>query len=158
MAYRNVWKRVPVLLVAALLALLLTACNGIPGISPVSEGSSGASGAPAPRVVVGEFVTGRSVDGEGCVTDLADDFTRGDAIYAGIINSEIAAGAQLFARLSRSTGIIEDTPLITADAEYTCATFEFQPSLSAEVFTSDRYTIQLFINGNPADRIDVNIS
>jgi hypothetical protein len=109
------------------------------------------AGESATNVVIGEVLAGTSVDNEGCPTSETTTFDQSDTIYFGAVNSDIPQGTDMFARLYFNGQPIEDTDVITADADYSCAAFAFEATTGAEVLESGDYEAQLFVNGNPGD-------
>lgn len=115
------------------------------------------AGEPATNVSIGDVIVGSSIDSEGCPTNETSTFDQSDTIYVGPVNSDIPEGTDMFARLSRDGQPIEDTDVITADADYTCAAFAFEATSGAEVLESGSYEAQLFINGNPGDSVTFDV-
>lgn len=114
-------------------------------------------GAPATNVTIGEVVAATSIDNEGCPTNETSTFDQGDIIYVGAVNSDIPQGTDMFARLYFNDQPLEDSDLITADADYTCAAFAFEATRGAEVLEDGSYEAQLFVNGNPGDSVSFEV-
>jgi hypothetical protein len=114
-------------------------------------------GASATNPTIGDVIAGASIDTQGCPTNETTTFDQNDTIYVGAINSDIPQGTDLFARLYFEGQPLEDSDVITADADYTCATFAFEATSGAEVLESGSYEGQLFVNGNPGDSVTFEV-
>ena len=114
-------------------------------------------GAPATDANIGEVVASTSVDSLGCPANETDTFDQGDVIYIGVVDSDIPTGTDLFARLSFEGQPLEDSDLITADSDYTCAAFAFEATRGAEVLEDGSYEAQLFVNGNPGESVSFEV-
>ena len=115
------------------------------------------AGEPASNPSLSNVVAASNVDREGCPADTGTSFDRSDTIYIGVINSDIPQGTDMFARLYYEGQPIEDTDLITADADYSCVAFAFEATNGAEVLESGSYEAQLFVNGNPGDSVSFDV-
>lgn len=124
---------------------------------PNTVQDGGEVGEPATNVVIGDVVAAASVDSDGCPANETSTFDQGDVIYVGAVNSDIPAGTDMFARLFFEGQPLEDTDVITADADYTCAAFAFEATLGAEVMESGSYSAQLFVNGNPGESVSFEV-
>lgn len=115
------------------------------------------AGEPATNPSLGDVVAAANVDREGCPSDATTTFDSGDTIYVGVTNSDIPEGTDMFARLYYEGQPLEDTDVITADADYSCVAFAFEATSGAEVLESGSYEAQLFINGNPGDSVSFEV-
>jgi hypothetical protein len=115
------------------------------------------AGQPATNPSLGDVVVASSVDREGCPANSTTTFNSGDTIYVGVTNSDIPEGTDMFARLFYEGEPLEDTDLITADADYSCVAFAFEATNGAEVMESGSYEAQLFVNGNPGDSVSFEV-
>lgn len=106
---------------------------------------------------IGEFVAATGVDRDNCPTGSATSYSRNDVIYVGVVNGSIPADTDIFVRLYRDGEPVEDTDLITADQEYPCVSFIFEPTEGAEVFETGNYEAQIFVNGNPGDSVSFTV-
>jgi hypothetical protein len=111
------------------------------------------------EIMVGELVSSSGLDSDGCPVDTEDTFEPSDAIYIVAGESDVPAGTDIFARLSREGEPVEDSVLITADEDYvnTCIYFEFEATSGAEVLDSGTYEAQLVVNGNPGPSVDFQV-
>lgn len=106
---------------------------------------------------LGTVVAASNIDREGCPTGATTTFNGGDTIYVGVTSGDIPQGTDMFARLYFEDQPIEDTDVITADADYTCVAFAFEATTGAEVLESGNYEAQLFVNGNPGDSVSFQV-
>ena len=114
-------------------------------------------GAPATNPTVGDVIVSSNIDGEGCPARETDTFDQNDTIYVGAVNSDIPMGTDVFARLYFDGQPLEDSDVITADADYSCLAFAFEATSGAEVLDSGSYEAQLFVNGNPGDSVSFEV-
>jgi hypothetical protein len=124
---------------------------------PGTVQDGGEVGEPATNAVIGDVVAASSIDSDGCPASETSTFDQDDVIYVGAVDSDIPAGTDMFARLFLDGQPLEDTDLITADADYTCAAFAFEATLGAEVMESGSYEAQLFVNGNPSESVSFDV-
>ena len=115
------------------------------------------AGEPATNPSLGNVVAAANVDREGCPTDTTTTFNTDDTIYVGVTNGDIPEGTDMFARLFYEGEPLEDTDVITADADYSCVAFAFEATSGAEVLESGSYEAQLFVNGNPGDSVSFDV-
>lgn len=124
---------------------------------PNTVQDGGEVGDPATNVVIGDVVAASSIDSEGCPANETNTFEQDDVIYIGAVDSDIPAGTDMFARLFLDGQPLEDTDVITADADYTCAAFAFEATRGAEVLEDGDYEAQLFVNGNPGESVSFEV-
>jgi hypothetical protein len=132
-----------------------TATTETPRADTVQD--NGGVGTPATNAIIDSVIVGSSIDSEGCPTTETTTFDQSDTIYFGPVNSDIPQGTDLFARLNFDGQPLEDSDVITADADYTCAAFAFEATSGAEVLESGSYEAQLFVNGNPGDSVSFEV-
>lgn len=153
-------KRSPVGMIVGLLVLVVLGALAFRACSP---GANTTSSIPqtgdqqAQQGQLGQPFAALRVDANGCPVNTTDTFYSTDTIYAGFERSQIPSGTGIFARLSQDGQALEDTDEITADRDLTgCVWFEFRPT-GARGFEPGRYTVDFYINGNPADQIDFEV-
>lgn len=157
---RTIAIGIVVILAAVLLLPRLFNTSGTTDVQPTAapvSGQSGQSGQPATSPSLGTVVAAASVDRDGCPTNPTSTFNNSDTIYVGVNDSDIPQGTDMFARLYLNGQPIEDTDVITADANYSCVAFAFDATNGAEVLESGSYEAQLFVNGNPGDSVSFTI-
>lgn len=145
-----------ILIILALVVIVPRLFNTNNATSPTTtttDDTGYQEGEPATNPSLGTVVTASNVDREGCPTSETTTFDNGDTVYVGVNDSSIPQGTVMFARLSLNGQPIEDTDVITADADYSCVAFAFDATTSAEVLESGDYEAQLFVNGNPGDSV-----
>ena len=133
------------------------ATNNDTNTTTTTDDTNNEVGEPATNPSLGTVVSAANVDREGCPADETTTFDNGDTIYVGVNNSNIPQGTDMFARLYFDGEPIEDTDVITADADYSCVAFSFDATTSAEVMESGDYEAQLFVNGNPGDSVAFSV-
>ncbi len=108
---------------------------------------------------LGRMVTARNLDADSCPVDVTSNFSRSERVYVVLEDSAVPSGTDMFVRLFQNGQPVEDTPLITADRDYTdtCIYFQFEASSGAEVLPTGAYEAQLVVNGNPIQTIDFNV-
>lgn len=81
-----------------------------------------------------------------------------DVIYCVVQARSIDSGTSLYARWSYKGEPFEDTPVITADQDYTDTYIEFhiEPKDFGVLKTGD-YTCKIYVNGNPVQTVEFKI-
>jgi hypothetical protein len=125
--------------------------------NPTAVQENPSAGEPATNPSLGTVVASSSIDQEGCPGESTTTFDSGDTIYVGVTDSDIPEGTDMFARLFYEGEPLEDTDVITADADYSCVAFAFEATSGAEVLESGSYEAQLFVNGNPGDSVSFDV-
>lgn len=152
-------KLIPIVLVM-LVAVLAVGCESFGGNGLTSTGNnSPQQQVQNSAISVGRLVSSSGLDSDGCPVDSVSSFNRSDSVYIVAENSDVPAGTDVFARLSREGQPIEDSVLITADQDYenTCIYFEFEATSTAEVLDTGSYEAQLIVNGNPGPSVDFRV-
>jgi hypothetical protein len=107
---------------------------------------------------LGRMYTASDVDREGCPLDTTTRFDSNETIFVGLDESRIPAGSELFVRLYYEGSPVEDTRAIRADQDMrTCVWFQFEPT-RAGVFDPGTYEAELYVDGNPADSVQFQVS
>ena len=109
------------------------------------------------NVDLGPLVVTTAVDRDGCPVDDVNRLDNVDAFYVVAPNSEVAANTDVFARLYRDGGAVEDVPIITADRDYsnTCINFIFEHLDGS--FPPGEYEVEFWVNGNAYDSVTFRI-
>ena len=110
-------------------------------------------------IQIGQVVTSSGIDAAGCPVDTTTTFSRSDSVFVVATESNVPAGTDIFARLSRENQPVEDSVLLTADQDYvdTCIYLEFMATSGAEVLDTGSYTAQMVINGNPGPSVSFQV-
>jgi hypothetical protein len=108
---------------------------------------------------LGNVFAAQSVNAQGCPVQETTRFNSRDSIIVGFRESDIPSGTTMFARLSQNGQPIEDTNEITADRDIrSCVWFEFASTGQSTGFEAGNYEAELFVNGNRAGRINLQVS
>lgn len=142
---------VPLLLVT----LLLAGCGLFGGAQREREQENEAitEGVDLGRVVMAEGIGENNAPVEETDTFSASQ----DYIYVVAEADFIEEGTTLFARWSRDGEPFEDSTEITADQDYSDTYIEFHLQNLENTFEEGDYSVQLFVNGNPAEEVDFSI-
>jgi hypothetical protein len=108
--------------------------------------------------VLGDVVTAEGIGSGNEPVGVTDAFNASqDFIYVVAEAPRIEEGTTLFARWSRDGEPFEDSSQIVADQDYTDTYVEFHlENLSDEMETGE-YSVQLFVNGNPAKEVEFTV-
>lgn len=138
------------------IGLLVVSCQSFSGLTTTGNNNNSAQ---TGDIQVGRLVSSTGLDANSCPVDNVSTFDRSDSIYIIADNSDVPAGTDIFARLSREGEPVEDSVLITATEDYvdTCIYFEFEATSSAEVLDTGEYSAQLIVNGNPGPSVDFRV-
>ena len=117
-----------------------------------------ATSAPDASANLGQIVTAKAVDRDGCAADSTTTFSTSGPIYVVAQGSEVQQGTAIFVRLYYQGQIIEDLPEITADQDYndTCIKFVFEPTQGA-AFQPGQYEAEFVVNGNQSDSVTFQV-
>ena len=101
--------------------------------------------------VLGDVVTAEGIGAQNAPVSETDSFSSSqDVIYVVAEAPHIAQGTSMFARWSKDGQPFEDSAEIVADKDYDNTYVEFHlENLQSEIDQGD-YSVQIFVNGNPA--------
>jgi hypothetical protein len=150
---------------SCLLIVILALFGGVGLLMPVTNASMSVvdviptlaptpTGAPAQ---LGVFVAGQTIDADGCPTDATSSFTDVAEFYVGLQASDISRGTTLYTRLVRDGQPLEDSPLLTADRDYTDTCVYFQFTHDSGAFEAGEYEAILFVDQVESARIALSI-
>ena len=134
-----------------LVALFVSGCSLVNS----SSGTHTDSGAQ-----LGRIVTAESIDtaNHNAPVNETSTFNRLDqAIYAVVEAQRIDPGTTMFARWSRDGKPFEDSEEIKADKQYQNTYVEFHLEPTNKAIDPGSYTVQVFVNGNPAKQANFTV-
>lgn len=113
---------------------------------------------PTPSANLGQIVTAKAVDRDGCAADSTTTFSTSGPIYVVAQGSDVQQGTVIFVRLYYQGQIIEDLPEITADQDYSnnCISFVFEPTQGA-AFQPGQYEAEFMVNGNQSGSVTFQV-
>jgi hypothetical protein len=139
----------------ALLLLVALVTSGCGLFNRTTADQTGAQGA-----VLGRLVTAQSIDtsNKSAPVNETNTFSTTDrAIYAVVEAERIDPNTTMFARWSRDGRPFEDSQPVTADKTYQNTYVEFHLQPVNQPFDPGNYTVQIFVNGNPAQQTSFTI-
>ena len=132
-----------------LVALFVSGCSLVNNTTDVpSSGTSSTSGAELGRIVTAESID--TANHNAPVNETSTFNSLNQAIYAVVEAQRIDAGTTMFARWSRDGKPFEDSDEIKADKQYQNTYVEFHLEPTNRAIDPGNYTVQVFVNGNPA--------
>ncbi len=146
------------IILAAILFLPRLLGNNETSSPSTTSNNTSSTGSTQATWRLGEIVTARSLDRDGCAASRSSTFGSGDSIYVVAEDSEVLAGTDVFVRLYFEDQAIEDLPEITADQDYesTCINFVFEPTAGASFDRGD-YEAEFVVNGNQAGSVTFRV-
>ena len=144
-------------IVLLLVALFVSGCSLLNSSSTQSPNTP--SGATA-GAELGQLVTAESIDtaNHNAPVNQTTTFNRlNQAIYAVVEAQRIDAGTTLFARWSRDGKPFEDSTEVKADKQYQNTYVEFHLEPTNKAIDPGSYTVQVFVNGNPAKQANFTV-
>jgi hypothetical protein len=120
--------------------------------------SNSATSTPDATANLGQIVTAKAVDRDGCPVDSTTTFGTSGPINVVAQGSQVQQGTTIFVRLYYQGNPIEDLPAITADQDYnnTCINFVFEPTQGA-AFQPGQYEAEFVVNGNQSDSVTFQV-
>jgi hypothetical protein len=109
---------------------------------------------------LGRIVTAESIDtaNHNAPVNETSTFNRLDqTIYAVVEAQRIDPGTTMFARWSRDGKPFEDSQEIRADKQYQNTYVEFHLEPINKAIDPGNYTVQVFVNGNPAKQANFTV-
>jgi hypothetical protein len=138
--------------VLALVALLIASC-GLFGDERQEENEPLTSG-----VQFGDVVTAEGIGADNAPVAVTDTFSASqDFIYVVAEADSIEAGTTMFARWYRDGEPFEDSAEVTADRDYQDTFVEFHLENLQNNFEEGDYSVQIFVNGNPAEEVEFTV-
>jgi hypothetical protein len=117
--------------------------------------STAASGAELGRLVTAESID--TANHNAPVNETTTFNSLNQAIYAVVEAQRIDAGTTMFARWSRDGKPFEDSEEIKADKQYQDTYVEFHLEPTNKAIDPGSYTVQVFVNGNPAKQANFTV-
>ncbi len=132
--------------------------NSNSGNNNNNTSSNSATNTPDAGANLGQIVTAKAVDRDGCAADSTTTFSTSGPIYVVAQGSDVQQGTVIFVRLYYQGQIIEDLPEITADQDYSnnCISFVFEPTQGA-AFQPGQYEAEFMVNGNQSGSVTFQV-
>jgi len=141
-----------------LVALFVSGCslfNTSSGAQTPSAPSTATSGAELGKIVTAESID--TANHNAPVNETSTFNSLNQAIYAVVEAQRIDAGTTMFARWSRDGKPFEDSDEIKADKQYQNTYVEFHLEPTNKAIDPGSYTVQVFVNGNPAKQANFTV-
>jgi len=136
-------------------ALVISSCSLVNNNSSTQSPSTAASGAELGRIVTAESID--TANHNAPVNETTTFNRLNQAIYAVVEAQRIDAGTTMFARWSRDGKPFEDSTEVRADKQYQNTYVEFHLEPTNKAIDPGNYTVQVFVNGNPAKQADFTV-
>jgi hypothetical protein len=109
--------------------------------------------------VFDEVVMAEGIGSGNAPVNVTDDFNSSqDFIYVVAEAERIKQGTTMFARWFREGEPFEDSSEVTADRDYENTYVEFHLENLADRMEEGDYSVQLFVNGNPAETVEFSVN
>jgi len=142
-----------------LVALFVSGCslvnNSSGAQSPSIPSTTTAAGAELGRIVTAESID--TANHNAPVNETSTFNKLDQTIYAVVEAQRIDPGTTMFARWSRDGKPFEDSTEIKADKQYQNTYIEFHLEPTNKAIDPGNYTVQVFVNGNPAKQADFTV-
>jgi hypothetical protein len=141
-----------------LIALFVSSCSLLNNTS--GDTSGGQSPITTTGAELGRIVTAQSIDTanhNAPVNETSTFNSLNQAIYAVVEAQRIDAGTTMFARWSRDGKPFEDSTEVKADKQYQNTYVEFHLEPTNKAIDPGSYTVQVFVNGNPAKQANFTV-
>jgi hypothetical protein len=139
-----------------LVALLVSSCSLLNNSSTTTQNPSTAtSGAELGRIVTAQSID--TANHNAPVNETSTFNSLNQAIYAVVEAQRIDAGTVMFARWSRDGKPFEDSSEVKADKQYQNTYVEFHLEPTNKAIDPGSYTVQVFVNGNPAKQANFTV-
>jgi hypothetical protein len=138
-----------------LIALLVSGCSLVNSTSDTQSPSTTTSGAELGKIVTAESID--TANHNAPVNETTTFNSLNQAIYAVVEAQRIDAGTTMFARWSRDGKPFEDSDEIKADKQYQDTYVEFHLEPNNKAIDPGNYTVQVFVNGNPAKQANFTV-
>jgi len=109
---------------------------------------------------LGQVVMARGIgDGNRPISPTNSFSSSEDVIYCVVEAKRIDEGTSFYARWSYEGEPFEDTPVITADRQYTDTYIEFhiEPKRLG-VLKTGKYSVKIYVNGNPVKTVEFQVN
>lgn len=139
--------------IAALLLLVLSVSACGFGNQRAQDNAELTRGVEIERIVTAEGIgQGNAPVQETSTFDASQDY-----IYVVAEVARLDAGTTMFARWSRDGQPLEDSQPVSADRDYQDTYVEFHLENLEDRMEPGDYSVQLFVNGNPAEAVDFRV-
>ena len=138
-----------------LVVLVVSGCSLLNNGSSAQSPSTTTSGAELGRIVTAESID--TANHNAPVNETSTFNSLDQAIYAVVEAQRIDPGTTMFARWSRDGKPFEDSEEIKADKQYQNTYVEFHLEPTNKAIDPGNYTVQVFVNGNPAKQADFTV-
>ncbi|MDX1520468.1 MAG: hypothetical protein R3264_02475 [Anaerolineae bacterium] len=107
---------------------------------------------------LGKVVMAEGVGSQNTPVGVTNSFSSSqDFIYVVAEAEQIEAGTSLFARWSKDGEPFEDSSEVVADSDYENTYVEFHLENLTDRMEEGDYSVQIFVNGNPAEEVDFTV-
>jgi hypothetical protein len=141
--------------VLLLVALFISGCSLVNSSSDTQSPSTTTAGAELGRIVTAQSID--TANHNAPVNETSTFNSLNQAIYAVVEAKRIAPGTTMFARWSRDGKPFEDSEEIKADRQYQNTYVEFHLEPTNKAIDPGNYTVQVFVNGNPAKQANFTV-
>ncbi len=138
-----------------LVALFMSGCSLLNNNSGAQSPSTTTAGAELGRIVTAESID--TANHNAPVNETSTFNSLNQAIYAVVEAQRIDPGTTMFARWSRDGKPFEDSQEIKADKQYRNTYVEFHLEPTNKAIDPGSYTVQVFVNGNPAKQANFTV-
>jgi hypothetical protein len=138
-----------------LVALIVSGCSLLNSSSGAQSPSTTTASAELGRIVTAESID--TANHNAPVNETSTFNSLNQAIYAVVEAQRIDAGTTMFARWSRDGKPFEDSQEIKADKQYQNTYVEFHLEPNNKAIDPGNYTVQVFVNGNPAKQANFTV-
>jgi len=138
-----------------LVALIVSGCSLVNSSSSAQSPSTTTASADLGRIVTAESID--TANHNAPVNETSTFNRLNQAIYAVVEAQRIDAGTTMFARWSRDGKPFEDSQEIKADKQYQNTYVEFHLEPNNKAIDPGSYTVQVFVNGNPAKQANFTV-
>jgi hypothetical protein len=138
-----------------LVALIVSGCSLVNNSSSTQSPSTTTSGAELGRIVTAQSID--TANHNAPVNETSTFNSLNQAIYAVVEAQRIDAGTTMFARWSRDGKPFEDSTEVKADKQYQNTYVEFHLEPTNKAIDPGNYTVQVFVNGNPAKQANFTV-
>jgi hypothetical protein len=151
---KGVMSTVRVAAMVLVVAIVATGCGLLNDTTTSQPGTGSAQGAELGQVVMAEQIDPST----NAPVNETDSFSGApDTIYAVVEAKRIDSGTSIFARWSRDGKPFEDSTEVTANQDYQNRYVEFHLQSNQQQIDPGNYTVQIFVNGNPATQTDFTV-
>jgi hypothetical protein len=136
-------------------ALIVSGCSLVNNTSDTPSSGTTTSGAELGRIVTAQSID--TANHNAPVNETSTFNSLNQTIYAVVEAQRIDAGTTMFARWSRDGQPFEDSDEIKADKQYQNTYVEFHLEPTNKAIDPGNYTVQVFVNGNPAKQANFTV-